>query len=168
MRTVHLGHFLVLARIQLAVSLSLPHFSSQMARGSQSTGWWDSREQRKQKRIPHEHAAVLTLVRATKALLHPAPGHQAMSLEMVTKCLSSKSAHLSATAAGAMARTVAIVTASPHPSDGHFLKMQLPPSSDTADSRKPLQHERQKMCLRGGGGGREGGREGGGEGGRLR
>ena len=135
MRTVHMGHFLVLARIQLAVSLSLPHFSSQTPRLAQSTGWCASRLHLKQKRVPHEQVAVRTLARATKALLQPLPGHQAMSLEIVTKCLSSKRLHLAATSAEAMACTTVSVTASPHASAGHFLKMQLAPSSLTAAAR---------------------------------
>ena len=48
----HWGHFLVLTRIQLAVSLSLPHFSSQASSLSHATGACASLLQRKQKLMP--------------------------------------------------------------------------------------------------------------------
>src|SRR5690606_10320108 len=58
---LHLGHSLVLAEIQLAVSESSAHFLSHFLTNSHGAGWWSLRAHPKQKRWPHRHATVGTI-----------------------------------------------------------------------------------------------------------
>lgn len=58
MRVLHLGHCLVLARIQLAVSLSFWHFSFHMASSSHEAGSCASSPQRKQNTDPQLHRTL--------------------------------------------------------------------------------------------------------------
>ena len=95
MRVLHLGHFFVLAKIQLAVSLSFMHLVAHSESCAHEHGSWASSPHRKQNGWVHAHRTVVT-PEPTATLSHPAAGQYRIVLLVSMKLRNTYVLYLAA------------------------------------------------------------------------